>query len=300
MKTSIKAALITGIFGIVGTVSAAIIGINVGKSTEQKSIQNEINEVMGDMVNVIGDGNKVTINDIKDLIKDYQELMAQNDSLTAQNTKYFDDLTKSNSQVEELQKLLEDIPDIQYKDLGLSINGNIIPINSSKSSVVINNRTYLSDDFIKNLISSDTNMSVQDNTIYIGKIIKNKSFLIDQWEFGHSDARVYDSVTDSYGKMYTNSLVFPTSNCYITYNLNREFSLLRFSLSVRDNAHDGRVGTLVIKADDEIVYTSPELSKTTEQFEVSDIPINNCSLLTLEYNAIGENDCIMSDIEIYN
>ena len=106
---------------------------------------------MGDMVNVIGDGNKVTINDIKDLIKDYQELMAQNDSLTAQNTKYFDDLTKSNSQVEELQKLLEDIPDIQYKDLGLSINGNIIPINSSKSSVVINNRTYLSDDFIKNL-----------------------------------------------------------------------------------------------------------------------------------------------------
>lgn len=300
MKASVKSAWVSGILGVIGTVSAAIIGVNAGKSTEQKSIQNEINEVMGDIVNVIGDGNDITINDIKNLIEDYQNLKVQNDSLNAQNTKYFDDLTKSNRQVDELQKLLEDIPDIQYKDLGLSINGNIIPINSLKSSVIINNRTYFSDDFIKNLISSDTNMSIQDNTIYIGKIIKNKSLLIDQWEFGHSDARIYDSVTDSYGKMYTNSLVFPTSNCYITYNLNREFSLLRFNLSVRDNADDGKVGTLTIKADDEIVYTSPEISKTTEKFEVSDIPINNCSLLTIEYNSIGENDCIMSDIEIYN
>ena len=40
MKVEIKAALITGIFGIIGTVSAAIIGVNACKSTEQKNIQN--------------------------------------------------------------------------------------------------------------------------------------------------------------------------------------------------------------------------------------------------------------------
>ncbi len=54
MKVEIKAALITGIFGIIGTVSAAIIGVNAGKSTEQKNIQNEINEVMGIWLILLG------------------------------------------------------------------------------------------------------------------------------------------------------------------------------------------------------------------------------------------------------
>lgn len=63
MGKEIKAAVIAGILGIVGTVSAAVIGAKYGESTEQKNIQNKINEVMGDMVNVIGDGNEVIIND---------------------------------------------------------------------------------------------------------------------------------------------------------------------------------------------------------------------------------------------
>ena len=86
MNKTILAALI----GAGATISAAIIGLNAGKSSEQKNIQNEINEVMGDMVNIIGDDNEVTINDIKDLVEDYQNLQKQNKSLTDQNIKYFD------------------------------------------------------------------------------------------------------------------------------------------------------------------------------------------------------------------
>ena len=53
MKTSIKAALVTGIFSLIGTVTAALICANIGKNTEQRNIQNEIKEVMGDVVNII-------------------------------------------------------------------------------------------------------------------------------------------------------------------------------------------------------------------------------------------------------
>ena len=313
MNKTIIAAMVGGI----ATIIAAFIGLYAGKSAEQKNIQNEINEAMGDMVNIIGDGNEVTINDIKDLVEDYQNLKSQNASLVKQNTKYFNDLSVANDKIEsyekqtdstvqELEQMIGEMPNIQFKTLGLSIEGNVIPINSTDSVAIINNRTYYADDFINSIISSsivnsNANMSVQDDTMYIGKIIKEKSYLLDQWEFDYSDVQAYDNITDSYGKMHTNSLVFKSSSgCYIIYNLNREFSFMKFNLFIRDNADNNKIGTLTIKADDELVYTSPELTKTTEKVEAVDVPIKNCSLLTIEYNATGYNHCIMSNIEIYN
>lgn len=38
MSDTIKAALITGVFGLIATIVAAIIGIRFGKSSEQKNI----------------------------------------------------------------------------------------------------------------------------------------------------------------------------------------------------------------------------------------------------------------------
>lgn len=312
MTNTIKAAFITGILGVIGTVTAAIIGLNAGKSTEQKNIQNEINEVMGDMVNVIGDGNNVTINDIKELIEDYQNLKIQNDSLVAQNTKYFNDLTEANSKVEsyetqsnskvqELEQQLSDMPDVQFKDIGLSVNGEIIPVNSTKSSAIIDNRTYYSDEFVKNLIDSNSSVSIQDNIMYVGKIVKEKSNLSDEWVLNSSGVNYVNNITDSYGNIHANALRFYSQSCSIIYNLNSEYSLLKCNLAIRDNAHMNETGVITIKADDEIVYVSPSLTKTTELFTKEDIPINNCKLLTIEYNTNSYyNECIMDNIIVYN
>lgn len=55
MDKTIKAALITGILGVMGTVAAAFLGTNAGKVAEKKVIQNEINESFGDVIYFIGD-----------------------------------------------------------------------------------------------------------------------------------------------------------------------------------------------------------------------------------------------------
>ena len=58
---------------------------------------------------------------------------------------------------------------------------------------------------------------------------------------------------------------------------------------------------ITIKADDDVVYTSPSLNKKTEAYTEIDVPINNCKLITIEYSTDSwSNDCILSDVIVYN
>lgn len=230
----------------------------------------------------------------------YQQLKKEYDHLVDENEKLNQEIDSLKEENSNLKQQSSNVRNIEYKNIGLSIDGNAIPINKTNSSVVIDNKVYYSEEFIDSFINSDMEKSIQDETMYVGRIIKNKALLVDQYEYGHSYAGVYNSITDSYGKLHTNSIVFNSSKCYITYNLNREYSLFRFSLAVRNNASDNGIGTLTIKADGEVVYTSEDLTKATEKIDVADISIKNCSLLTIEYNAYASCDCIMSDMEIYN
>lgn len=80
----------------------------------------------------------------------------------------------------------------------------------------------------------------------------------------------------------------------------REYSFLKFTISIEEYADTGKTGNIIVKADNEIVYTFEGLNKQTEPFEISDIPINNCSLLTIEYNSESTNQCMISDAIVYN
>ena len=84
-----------------------------------------------------------------------------------------------------------------------------------------------------------------------------------------------------------------------TYNLNRVYTDLKLSMAIKDG---GCVGVSTIKADDIVVYTSPELSKITEPITISDIPLSNCSLLKVEYSNNGSwnNRCLIFDASVYN
>lgn len=305
IKGAVIGAIITGVLSIAGTVAATAMAKDQGE-------QETINQLNSQIANVNGDNNTVTINSVDDLINEYKELTAENKLLVSQNTEYSNELeeTKSrlaeyenqaDSKVQELEQQLNDKPDVQFRNIGLSIEGEDIPINAVDSSVIIHNRTYYSEEFIKSLIGSDTNLSVQDDRMYVGKIIKEKSYLSDEWVLDSRHTVSLNSVTDSYGNVHTNALIFDGGQCSIIYNLNGEYSLLKCNIAIRDNADMERTGVLTIKADDTVVYTSPVLTKTTAPFSETDIPISNCSLLTIEYNASSSyNDCILDEIVIYN
>ena len=70
-------------------------------------------------------------------------------------------------------------------------------------------------------------------------------------------------------------------------------------VSISENAVANRTGNLTVKADDNVIYTADKLSKLTEFFE-EEIPINNCNLLTIQYDSDVSTDCIISNAVVYN
>lgn len=188
IKGAVIGAIITGVLSIAGTVAATAMAKDQGE-------QETINQLNSQIANVNGDNNTVTINSVDDLINEYKELTAENKLLVSQNTEYSNELeeTKSrlaeyenqaDSKVQELEQQLNDKPDVQFRNIGLSIEGEDIPINAVDSSVIIHNRTYYSEEFIKSLIGSDTNLSVQDDRMYVGKNYKRKILFVGRMGVG--------------------------------------------------------------------------------------------------------------------
>lgn len=294
MNCEVKAAIITGTLGFIATVVAAFIGKDWGE-------KNAVQQLYSQITTVNGDNNTVTINSVEDLVTQYNKLLNENEILKEQNSQYFSDYTEQRNINNILEAQLEEYPTVSYKNIGLSIEGNIIPINMMESSVIINNRTYYSDEFINSLINPNSNITIQDDTMFIGKIIKEKSYLSNEWILDSSYVKEGDNATDTYGNTYSDALIFWHGDGRIIYSLNNQYSFFKCNISVKNNSNMGMEGIFTIKADDEVIYTSPTIIKTTDPYDI-DIPINNCSLLFIEYDTIGANeiDCIISNAIVYN
>lgn len=298
MKAKVKVALISAVASVI---TAAIGGYNIGIKIEQQNIQKQFNAAVGNSVNIMGNITELNINDIENFMLNYQDLQAQKESLIKQNAKYFDDLTQANNKIAELQSQATDIPILNYKNLALSINGEDIPINQNNSMVTIDGIDYFSREITENLVFNDQNLTIKNNTLFIGKVIEEKANLFEQHTVDYHFCDMYNAVTDSYGNITSNVLVFTSNEGKIQYSLAGKYSQLKLTMSITEGAATDAKGVLTITADDKVVYTSPALGKTSEPLTEDSIPIENCKLLTLEYNAIhNASDCIISNAVIYN
>lgn len=220
----------------------------------------------------------------------YQQLKNDYDKLLDENNKLKGD-------IDELESLINNSPEIEFNDIGLSVDGNMIPISTKESAVVINNKTYYSEDFIKGIIDNNNSITFQNGIVYIGKIIKEQNALTDEWLFGKEYVDFESKTNDSYGIGHTNAIEF-TNKAYVKYSLNNEYAYFKCVISMREGYREGS-GNIIIKADDIEIYKSPDISKTTKMFDV-DIPINNCSILTIQYLDDESVGCIISDAIVYN
>lgn len=317
MSKEVKAALITGILGLVATIAAAIIGVGFGKDSEQKLIQSEINEVMGNAVNIIGDNNEVTMNNLKDLVEDYQKTKKENESLIAQNTKYFEDLTEANNtikdyennanqQLKELQKQIDDMPSLEYQDLSLCIDVEDIPINRNNSMIIIDGREYFSKEITEKLLPDDSKITIKDKTIYIGKVVADRVSLFDQYENECYKVFSFSNEMDSYGNKRSNGLYFNYENnysdSYIRYSLKQQYAYMDFWVSIPENTNSRYSGKIVITTNNnDTIYTSDNLNLLTKPFKVEGLQLNNCDLLEIWLsNNNGQLRCLITDAVVYN
>lgn len=139
----------------------------------------------------------------------------------------------------------------------------------------------------------------KDGVLYIGKIVKEKSNLMDKPMVDKSsDVFVYENMADTYGNVYSKAICFYYNGRYIVFNANREYDKLKCVISMNEGSRGE--GMIQIEADDSVVYTSPSVTSQTEPFEV-DIPINKASKITLK--SLGSDSVsyvMVSDCVLYN
>ena len=112
-----------------------------------------------------------------------------------------------------------EVPSIEFQNLGLSIDGEEKNINQDKSSVYINGNQYYSKEFVDNLLPNDKVATVKDGMFYVGKIVKEKTNLLDMPIIENEYySYFYDSMKDTYGNTYSKVLMFEYSNNFTTFN----------------------------------------------------------------------------------
>lgn len=301
MKEKHRVKIIIEVLSVIGSLIAAFIGGSSFGNNRGQEQQNEY--VQSQVANVAGDNNTVTINNVDDLVRQYNKLLSENETLKAQNEQYFTDYTSQKDVNNTLTAQLEDSPTIEFRNLGLCIDGTNIPISSDRSEVVVNGREYVTKDFIDPLLEDNRSVMIKDDTLYIGKIISDPSDLSKQWIVDSNRISLNESCTDSYGNTYSDAIYIQDGyyeNAHIYFNLDGNYQFLKFGYASSKNANLGDTGKIVIKADNNTIYTSEQIAKTISSQNVVDIPINNCSLLSIEYDKANSVPCIIFNAVVYN
>lgn len=297
MKEKNKTSMIVATIGAIGTIVAgiggSILGDNYAEKKQEEYIQSQI-------VQIAGDNNNVTINDIDDLFYQYNHLLDENELLKEKNNSYFTDLNDAKNELDSLKTQLGDAPQILFNDLGLILDAQDVFINKKNSMVTIDGRDYFSKEIIEKLLPDNKNMTIKDNAVFVGMVVTDRENLIGKKVMSSTNCKEGETFTDSYGNTYSNTMYFSYKGDAI-YVLDGKYSLMKFTVAVSEDAIINKTGILTIKADDTIVYTSPALTKTTEAFTEMNISIENCKLLTIEYDTDSyDNQCILSDVLVYN
>lgn len=286
MTNDRKTSIIVAVIGVIGSIIAAFIGVKWGKENIEVA------------VNINGESVILKDADIKEIAK-------ENGELKRKLSDYENQINDLESQSKDLsEKLgiangeLDDVPVIEYKNCGLSIDGEEKTVDKEKSSVLINGNLYYSKDFFDNLLPSNKSAIEKDGMLYIGKIVKEKSNLFDMKVIRMSDdVDIEESSKDTYGNIYNKTIILKYSSNGITFNTNREYSKLKCTLAVLDENNGG--GVIQIESEKKILYTSKEITSTTEPFEI-DIPINNASQITIKQIS-GDWTCNMvANAIVYN
>lgn len=260
-------------------------------------------------INISGGTNTIILNDWKsfvdgynDLLEEYTNVKEENKRLEAQNEQYYTDYTEQKSLNESLTSEIDGNPDVTFNSIGLCIDGEQIPIDSTDSVVDVNGREYWSKEIATKFLSDSQKYSVENGNLNIGKVLADKTDLfglfVNNKNGGYMES---GTVKDSFNNSHSNVFINNTVNSDITFVLDRKYSKLKISAAIKENCRDSATASFTIKADGNVVYSSPAMNVQTEPYTEEDISITNCELLTIECSSDSADwDVILYDAVVYN
>lgn len=294
MKMKHAVIIFAALIEAVGVIAAAIIGAAWGKNNIEI-----VTPISGESI-VINNAevqNMATENEnIKIKVSEYEQsienLQRENDNLQKEKDELISKLGVANGELNE-------VPSIEFQSLGLSIDGEDKNINKDKSSVFINGRQYFSKDIADKLLPNDKAVTITEEMIYVGKIIRDKTNLLNMVPIAGNGWEKWDSIIDTYGNTYSNVLYFRHSGNNVTFNAERGYSNLKCVIAMKEGCNGN--GYLQIETDDEnVVYISPEIINLTEPFEI-DVPINQTSKIVIKcINGSSWCEIFVANAVLYN
>ena len=179
----------------------AILSALGGSEYKERKIYKNINS------SVIGDGNVVSFNNVDEFIKEYQDTLKDNEKLNDQNTEYYNSYVEIKKENEALKNQLNDTSYVSYKNLGLYVDSNNVPITSDKSQAIIDGKEYYTKNVIEGIVGNDKSITTDDNYMYIGKKVADRTSLFSDkiWVVNKRDCDVNVSKKDSRGNMRSNA-----------------------------------------------------------------------------------------------
>ncbi|MBQ8942541.1 MAG: hypothetical protein IJ062_11965 [Firmicutes bacterium] len=288
-----KKAIVVALIGLIGTVTAAAIGYDTGKSNQIEAIQSQI-------ANVTGNENNVIINDVNDFVTRYNELVKSNEDLEAKNTQYFSDYQKVTNEKEQLESMFNDSPSVKTQDMGLYINGENININKSNSFAMVNGTEYFSKEILEKVIDKNKELIVQDDNVFIGRVVSDSTKLFSQRIVDSNNYEVVENATDSYGNPHSN-VARLNNETKVIYSLNENYSLLRFKLAIDEKSYGDRKCMVSISIDGNPIKSFSNLDKvSTKELEIDSMGINNCSILEISCTGDRQVYPLIYDAVVYN
>lgn len=270
----------------------AVIGVAFGKASStyyyngQKITESDLNILMEENAGYKDSNNSLTIKN-KELLVQIDQLTSEKNKLTTEKESFEKankELIKENKSVKEQ---IADSPVIEFQNCGLFVDGEEKTVNKDKSYAVINGRQYYSREFFNTILPDNMTTTMKNETLYVGKIIKEKIDLLNLPVISGNDWEYRDSINDTYGNMYASVLYFKYCTSDIVYNAGREYSNFRCIVGLKNGVSSTHISGFQIQTDNgKVIYTSPEITSLTEPFEI-DIPINQTSTIT--FKAMGSN-----------
>lgn len=234
------------------------------------------------------------------LVADNQALQDKVTSLESSNSTYETELKELQDRVSISEAQLSDMPQFEFQDLGLTVYGDEQQIDKNKSLAKIDGQMYFSQDVVESIINDKNELTIKDDMLYVGRVIKDKEKLNNLWVVQQVRAKIESNIKDSFGNFYTNEMVLYSSNAEVTFNINNDYDLLKLKIAITEGTYPNSNATVYIYADDANIKTVENLNKLTEPIILNELPLNKASKLTLKISSNTVNTGIIVEGEVYN
>lgn len=165
-------------------------------------------------------------------------------------------------------------------------NGNTV------EPIIYNGTTYLPVRAIADAIGKPVYWDGPNYTVYLGSgkpLLQPTVTLEDLDNIGDSNISFAegDMLVDNYGNNYSFA-IYPWTTSTSTYQtlLNMKYSRFKCTIYVPKGSSTDKTQKINIKADGKIIYSSPEITKTSAPIDI-DLNVTGCNDFKIEYTVAG-------------